>query len=636
MFENKLFGEKELFDPKCDVIFVSDVFIDDYVGGAELTSQALIDESPYKVSKVHSRDVTLDLLKKGHEKFWLFGNFADMNSNLIPTIIGNIKYSVVEYDFKYCRYRSPEKHQVATGQPCDCHDQMNGKVVSAFYHGAQGLWWMSEKQMQVYHHHYPFLADNFNWVLSSVFDKKTLAKLKILRENIAKPPIQKWITCGSKSWIKGAAAGEQWCKDNNKDYEVVWDISYDEMLAKFASSYGFVFLPPGADTCPRQVIEAKLLNCELHLNDNVLHKDEEWFNTSDLSTIESYLYHSPSIFWNDIKNMIDRKPTISGYVTTLNCIRQGYPYMECIKSMLEFCDEVCVVDGGSDDGTWSELNSLQLSSAFGNRVVLKQVVRDWNHPRFSVFDGLQKAEARAMCTSDLCWQMDADEVVHEDDVEKILKMVSSFPKGVDLVALPVIEYWGKNDKVRCDITPWKWRMSNNRPNITHGIPKELRLIDENGDLYARQGTDGCDYIDAKTFERIPFVNFYNVEIDNVRSWALNEDKNSLLKYQEWFNAAINQLPCVFHYSWINFERKIRLYRDTWTRHWQSLYNLSIEDTAANNMFFDKQWSEVTDEDIKKLSNELEKTGGHIWHTKWNHEIIPHLTIQRTQPKIMIR
>ena len=73
-----------------------------------------------------------------------------------------------------------------------------------------------------------------------------------------------------------------------------------ETLQMLAQAKGLCSLPPGADTCPRMVIEAKLLGCELHLNDNVQHKDEEWFNTDDLSVTENYLKSVPQRFWNEV------------------------------------------------------------------------------------------------------------------------------------------------------------------------------------------------------------------------------------------------------------------------------------------------------------------------------------------------
>ena len=92
MFNTSVFGEKQKIQipVNCDIVFVADLFTDDYVGGAELTSEALIQSSHLNVFKLHSQDVTMDVLKDGKDKFWIFGNFASMNYNLIPTIITNI------------------------------------------------------------------------------------------------------------------------------------------------------------------------------------------------------------------------------------------------------------------------------------------------------------------------------------------------------------------------------------------------------------------------------------------------------------------------------------------------------------------------------------------------------------------
>ena len=73
-----------------------------------------------------------------------------------------------------------------------------------------------------------------------------------------------------------------------------------KMMEMFSKSKGFIFLPKGGDTCPRVVIEAKLLGCELILNDNVLHKDEDWFNLEREGIIK-YLKSRPNFFWNTIE-----------------------------------------------------------------------------------------------------------------------------------------------------------------------------------------------------------------------------------------------------------------------------------------------------------------------------------------------
>jgi glycosyltransferase involved in cell wall biosynthesis len=616
-----------------EVVFVADLFASDYVGGAELTTQALIDSSPCKVTCLRSREVTIELLEQGHQKYWIFGNFSELNVELIPTIVANMNYSVLEYDYKYCKWRSPQKHESIEGESCTDENEMSGKMISAFFYGAKSLWWMSELQMDHYHRLFPFLEERENIVLSSVFDDTFFLTAKLLIEKYKNTERTGWIVLGSTSWVKGYDDAIKWCEQNNKEYEAVWDIPYDELLEKLAQAEGFVYLPAGWDTCPRMVIEAKLLGCKLILNDNVQHKDEIWFETDDPFNTEAYLYAARDRFWNSIKSTMEWTPMLSGYTTTLNATKNEYPWRQCIQSLLELSDEVVVVDGGSSDGTWEDLETW---SSEEEKLKVFQVKRDWSHPRFAVFDGLQKAEARKRCTGEFCWQQDADEVVHESDYKKIRELIRNFPKQVDLISLPVIEYWGGPEKVRLDITPWKWRLSRNNPEITHGIPKSLRKHDDSGSLYASPGTDGCDYINVDTYEPIPHASFYTPEVEHGRQLALNGDKEVLSNYEEWFSNNVDVLPSVHHYSWFDLSRKIKLYRDYWSQHWQSLYDIPQKDTADNNMFFDAPWSDVTDEDVDKLSDRLKnELGGWVFHEKVDFSRpTPHINLPQGHPKVM--
>jgi len=628
-----IFGSKKpIIDSSAQVVFVSDMFVEDYVGGAELTSEALISSSPLKVQKLRSKDITMDVLKEGIDKFWIFGNFAGINPQLIPSIIGNIRYSILEYDYKYCRFRSPEKHTSSTKTPCDCHNQMNGKLISAFYYGSEGMWWMSEKQKEKYHTLFPFLSEKSNIVLSSVFSKETLGSIKLLRENLSSETRKGWVVLGSDSWVKGADAAKKWCEDNNKEYEVVWGQKYEEVLAKMASAEGFVYLPAGGDTCPRMVIEAKLLGCQLQLNENVQHKDEEWFSTDNIEEIEEYLYSASSLFWNGIVNIMEYHPKISGYTQTRNCIEQNYPWEQSIKSLLGFCDEVVIVDGGSTDGTWERL--LEIAKV-DQRVKPFQFIRDWNDKRFALFNGQQKAEARKKCTGDFCWQVDIDEVVHEDDYQKIKDLARKFPKDMDLICLPVIEYWGGPEKIRVDVNPWKWRLSRNNPRITHGLPKSHRLFDAEGTMYSA-GSDGDDYIYSDTLENVPSVSFYTREVDSARNAAIQGNKEALSAYQGWLNSVVQNLPGVYHYSWYDLERKIHTYKGFWSKHWASLYNQVQEDVPENNKFFDKKWSEVTDEEVKTLAHKMkQELGGWIFHNRVDFtRPTPWITIDKNEPAVM--
>lgn len=624
--------KQEIEVPKdAEIVVVADLFAEDYLGGAELTTEALIKSSPLNIFKVHSKDVTMKTLESGYNKFWIFTNYAQMNLELIPTIVSNLKYSVVEYDYKFCRYRSVEKHLSAEMQECNCHNEMHGKLTSAFFHAATTVFYMSYAQMRRYHDRFPFLAEDEGSdqvVLSSCFSDEFFAAVKLLRESAANVERKGWLVLGSTSWIKGTDAAIQWCKDNDKEYEILQGLNHKQVLEKMSTAEGFVYLPLGGDTCPRMVIEAQLLGCQLEVNDNVQHMTEIPFCEDNIEDIETYLYANRDVFWTTVKNDMSYQPNISGYITTKDCISQEYPFENCINSMKSFCSEIVVMDGGSTDGT---LEKLYAMAEEDKRVKVFVHNVDWNAKRFAVEDGLQKARARSHCTGDFLWQMDSDEEVNQATVHEIVKICRQFPKFVDIVSLPVVEYWGSKDKVRIDVNPWKWRLSRNKPNITHGIPRELRLTDPDGNLYAAMGTDGCDYIDADTFERLPHASFYTNEVHQVRLAAMQGNQQALENYEQWFKRLIAVMPSIKHYSWMDIERKIKTYKNYWQQHWESLYDVAQEDTAENNMFFDKPWSEVTDEEIKQLAKDLsEKTGGHVFHSKvdWSKPM-PHLTLEET-------
>lgn len=278
------------------VVFVNDFFIDEYVGGAELTSESLINSSTSVVNKIKSSEITLETIEKFKDHVWLFGNFCQMHLPLIMQIIkSKIEYHIIEYDFKFCELRSPEKH-ILLGDTCSCEKEESGKLISVFFANSKMIWYMSQKQKAVYEGRFGFLKQRESHVLSSIFSEETLDKLQELKSERN----NKWMILNSQSWIKGTQETIEYAVKNNLDYDLVGNVSYEKMMEMFSKSKGFIFLPKGGDTCPRVVIEAKLLGCELILNDNVLHKDEDWFNLEREGIIK-YLKSRPNFFWNTIE-----------------------------------------------------------------------------------------------------------------------------------------------------------------------------------------------------------------------------------------------------------------------------------------------------------------------------------------------
>ena len=188
-----------------DVVFVADMFLEEYGGGAERTTEALFEMSPYKICKIKSNQVTQESIQQGASKFWVFFNYREMDHNLIPLIVANCHYAIIEYDYKFCQYRSIDLHKRETGNNCDCHDQQLGKIISAFLHGSEHIFWMSKCQSEIYHERFPFLKENKQTVLSSIFSIGDLEYIERLRKAREENGWSKnhWAVIDGNSWIKG-------------------------------------------------------------------------------------------------------------------------------------------------------------------------------------------------------------------------------------------------------------------------------------------------------------------------------------------------------------------------------------------------------------------------------------------------
>jgi hypothetical protein len=278
------------------MFFVSDLFLDNYVGGAELTTEAILNGSSNALKKILSKDLTLDFINKNENEKWIFGNLTQVRPELlIPFFSRQLDYHMIEYDYKCCVHRIPEMHKRMTGVCCD--KTTLGDLIYSFFYHSKTLWFMSEGQKNWYENTFTLLRQHKNsHVLSSVFDEQTI-------KTLASP------NCSNKNNVyliqehphplKGTQQGIQYAKDNNLEYELFSKLPYEQVLEKFSQSRGFIFLPTEFDTCPRVTIEAKMLGCDVITNENVQHRDEEWFN-GDSSSIVTHIKERLEFFWNTI------------------------------------------------------------------------------------------------------------------------------------------------------------------------------------------------------------------------------------------------------------------------------------------------------------------------------------------------
>jgi len=281
-----------------NIVFVSDAFVQDWLGGAELTTEAIINEAPHNtnVTKIKSTELTIEFIDQHKTHKWIFGNFFNLNPDtMIYFLAQRIEYSVIEYDYKYCIVRIPKLHKKQYGQCCE--KTTRGQLISLFFSLAKSVWWMSEQQKQWIENAFPVLKQIKNsFVLSSTLGDEIFNKINTLdcsKKN------NKYLIQNHSHILKGTPQAIELANTEGLEFELFANLTHDEMLKKFSESKGLIFTPTQFDTCPRVTIEAKLLGCELILNDNVQHKDEEWFSKGK-NEIINYLKSRTKFFWETI------------------------------------------------------------------------------------------------------------------------------------------------------------------------------------------------------------------------------------------------------------------------------------------------------------------------------------------------
>jgi len=109
---------------------------------------------------------------------------------------------------------------------------------------------------------------------------------------------------------------------------------------------------------------------------------------------------------------------VSVFTFLRNGAKLGYPFIESIQSALPLADEYVVALGPSDPDENSETRRRLLSL---NESKLRIIDSVWNEGmRVAGFVyGQQKMLAQSQCSGDWAFYLEADEVLHENDLEKI-------------------------------------------------------------------------------------------------------------------------------------------------------------------------------------------------------------------------
>lgn len=138
---------------------------------------------------------------------------------------------------------------------------------------------------------------------------------------------------------------------------------------------------------------------------------------------------------------------ISGFTFVRNAIDLYYPVVESITSILPICDEFIVAAGDSTDGTTELIRSI-------GDPKIKIIDTIWDRSQFvgGATNAQQTNIALNACTGDWAFYVQADEVVHEDDLPVLVESMRNAldDRRVEGLLFDYLHFYGDYD--HCQIS----------------------------------------------------------------------------------------------------------------------------------------------------------------------------------------
>ena len=259
-------------DPRVKLVFIADVFAEQYPGGGEVNNEELINlllsEYDWHILKIKSHECTKEVLKQlgenGYSKF-IVGNFLGLDS-YVKEWLQYRDYVIYEHDHKYVRNRNPAAYKdfiVPREELVNVDFYKNANVVfcqSSFHKS------IIQKNLKIDH------VQSVNGNLWS------LIALEEMRELSRHPKKEVCSIMQTNIPHKNTLGAIKVCDLKKIKYELIPPLSNELFLERIGKNEIFMFLPQTPETLSRIVVEARMMNVKVVTNNLVGATQEEWFS----------------------------------------------------------------------------------------------------------------------------------------------------------------------------------------------------------------------------------------------------------------------------------------------------------------------------------------------------------------------
>lgn len=278
---------------KRKIIFISDFFLDDFVGGAALNDEEAVSllESEFDVVKLKSRYVYPGYIEENKNNFFIISNFFHLPQQIINAL-EKCQYIIYAHDYKFVEHTNPAAYQ-------ELKVPQEELINVSFYKNSRYIICQSSFQKEIYDSNLGTGNKTINFS-GNLWSEKHLNVMRKLRDS------QKEDSCAVLSSPypqKGTQKAVDYCKNNNRKVNVIASDNYEFFLKKLSENKEFVFFPSTPETLSRTCVESKLMDLKVVTNKLVGAMYEPWFS-KDSESIYAYLINKRKTFGSFIKDLI--------------------------------------------------------------------------------------------------------------------------------------------------------------------------------------------------------------------------------------------------------------------------------------------------------------------------------------------
>ena len=278
---------------KRKIIFISDFFLDDFVGGAALNDEEAVKllSEKFEVIKLKSRYVYPGYIEENKNNFFIISNFFHLPVQIIQAL-QRCQYLIYAHDYKFVEHTNPAAYENLKVPEKDL-------INVDFYETSKGIVCQSSFQKNIYDANLNVSGKTVNFS-GNLWSKNHLELMKRLKSSDKE---ESSAILSSPYPQKGTQKALQYCQENHKKVNVIASDNYEFFLEKMSKNKEFVFFPSTPETLSRTCVESKLMDINVVTNKLVGAMYEPWFS-EDSEYIHNYLLEKRNSFSNFIESLM--------------------------------------------------------------------------------------------------------------------------------------------------------------------------------------------------------------------------------------------------------------------------------------------------------------------------------------------